>query len=433
MQIRVEKPTGLPTVKRLNVAAYARVSVDSDCAVHSLTNQVDYYSSYIAQHPLWTFAGVYADEGITGTKAQRPAFKNLIRDCESGKIDMVLVKSISRFARNTVDLLNTTRHLKSLGVNIRFEKEQVDTMSAEGEFMLTMFASLAQEESRSISENMRWSIQKRFQKGIGTCFCLYGYSWDGEKFNIVPEQAAVIREIFDSYLKGDSPDMIANRLRERGLKTIRGTAFNYNQVCRILRLEKYTGDSILQKTYRQNHLTKLKMRNDGVLTQYMATETHPAIISHETFEMTQKEIARRAELGYLASRSLSFSCFTSKVICSECGKAYRRRTVRTKPSPQYCWKCSTKIESTASACNSRNIPEKALYEITADVLQTDTLSAELFSSRISRIEVSTNNTLTFHMTDGSTIERQWLVTTSNPDMRRRLNGTNSHADTGDKE
>ena len=190
MQIRVEKAIKKPLFKHQNVAAYARVSVENELTDHSLANQIEYYKSYINKRPLWNFIGVYADEGITGTKLNRPGFQNLLKDCENGKINIVLTKSISRFARNTVDLLNETRHLKELGINVWFEKENLWSISPEGELMLTLLASFAQEESRSVSENTKWIIQKRFAQGIGNNYFLFGYKWDGKTFQIVPEQVA---------------------------------------------------------------------------------------------------------------------------------------------------------------------------------------------------------------------------------------------------
>ena len=435
MQIRVEKAIKKPLFKHQNVAAYARVSVENELTDHSLANQIEYYKSYINKRPLWNFIGVYADEGITGTKLNRPGFQNLLKDCENGKINIVLTKSISRFARNTVDLLNETRHLKELGINVWFEKENLWSISPEGELMLTLLASFAQEESRSVSENTKWIIQKRFAQGIGNNYFLFGYKWDGKTFQIVPEQAEIVLWIYENYLKGMTPDHMATILRQRGIKSARGNDFSYSLVWNILRLEKYKGESLLQKTYVENHLSKKKIRNHGQMPMYHVTETHPPIVSSELFDAVQNEIQRRAELGYLANQSISFSCFTSKIVCEKCGRTYRRRMSGTKgrKTKHYKWMCGKKIEGTSSACDSQNVPEKALYELTMELLQTDNLTQEFFNEHIDHITVSDHCTLIFHMKDGSVIKKRWQVKTKNTKIRETINGKDSYDCTTDQE
>ena len=248
-KITIVKPDNFPILKRLKVAAYARVSVESELAEHSITNQIETYSRYIQSRANWDFVGVYADSGFTGTKANRPGFQRMLEDCEAGKIDLILAKSISRFARNTVDLLNTLRHLKERGINVHFEKENIDSTSPSGELMLTLLASFAQEESRSVSDNTKWVIRKRFEQGIVHQHYLYGYKWTGTAFEIVPSQAQVIRTIFLDYLSGLSPYLIAKKLNDEGIKSLRGGHFHESHVWTILRLEKYKGDSLLQKTF----------------------------------------------------------------------------------------------------------------------------------------------------------------------------------------
>lgn len=435
MQIRVEKPLRQTLFKRQNVAAYARVSVENELTEHSLKNQVEFYSSYIKKNPLWNFAGVYADEGLTGTKADRPGFQSLLKDCEEGKINIILCKSISRLARNTVDLLNTTRHLKELDINIWFEKENIWSMSPEGELILTLLASFAQEESRSVSENTKWAIRKKFEKGIGNKVILYGYKWDGKEYHIVPEQAEVVREVFSLYLEGRSPDQIALIMQKRGVKSPEGNAFSYSFVRDMLRMEKYTGNSVFQKTYVENHLTKKMIRNHGEMPKYYATETHPPIIDKQIFDAVQEEIKRRAELGYRANQSISFSCFTSKLICAKCGRTYRRRMtgMKGRMTKTYRWACGTRIKGTSIACDAQNIPDIALHELTKDVLQTDNITKELFDSFIDHIEVSAHSTLSFFMKDGRVEERHWKVMTNNTNIREKINGKNSDGHSSNKE
>ena len=434
MQIRIEKPIVVPGLKIQNVAAYARVSVENELTDHSLSNQIEYYSNYIKTHPGWRFAGVYADEGLTGTKMNRPGFQNLLRDCDGGKIDIILTKSLSRFSRNTLDLLNTTRHLKDLGINVWFERENIWSMSHDGELMLTLLASFAQEESRSVSENTRWAIRKRFEQGLESNPLLYGYRWDGKEHHIVPEEAQIVREVFSSYLEGMTPDGIAAMMRKRGIKPPEGGDFSYSLVRAMLRTEKYTGDSILQKTFGEDHLTKKRRINRGQRPMYYATETHPPIISKQMFDDVQAEIRRRAELGYRANQSITFSCFTAKVICGKCGRTYRRRSSGSKryKNIYHRWVCGNRIEHTRAGCPSQTISENTLYSSTMEVLGVDDLNKQVFDSIIDHITVSGHCTLTFHMKDGRLIEKHWLLKTNNTTIREAVNGKDSYGNTGDE-
>lgn len=430
MEIKRIESVNSQLFRRMKVAAYARVSVETELSQHSLSNQISYYSSYIKSRPDWEFVGVYADEGYTGTKTERPGFQSLIKDCNSGKIDLILAKSISRFARNTVDLLNTVRHLKNLGINVRFEKENIDSISPQGELLLTLIASFAQEESRSVSENTKWAIQKKFEQGIDLCTETFGYRWNGHEFQIVPEQAEIVREVFQSYLEGRSPDQIASSLAARGIKGTRGHLLQYSSVCAILRQERYIGDSLLQKTFRENHITKKTIRNKGEMQKFYAEGTHPPIIDKQTFYAVQEEIKRRAELGYLANQSISFSCFTGKVVCGRCGHTYRRRMcgMKGRTTKQYYWKCGTKISGTQEACSSQNVPERVLFSLTAEVLNSENFTDMQFEESINRILVSQNSTLTFVMKDGTEITRTWICTTRNKKIREEINGKISNSD-----
>jgi site-specific DNA recombinase len=402
-QITIVKPDALPVFKTLRVAAYARVSVDTDAAEHSITNQIENYSRYIRQNPCWSFVGVYADDGYTGTKADRPGFQNLLEDCEAGRIDLILAKSISRFARNTVDLLNTLRHLKEKGINVHFEKENIDSSSPSGELMLTLLASFAQEESRSVSENTKWIIRKRFELGLVHQHYLYGYKWTGSAFEIVPQQAQVIRTIFSDYLSGLSPHEIAKKLNAQGVKSIHGGIFHESHVWTILRLEKYKGDSLLQKTFIRDHISKKKVRNLGEIAMYYAKGTHPQIIEPDIFQTVQDEIARRAQLGYRASRSRTFSCFTAKVYCAYCGATFRRRTASDNSKR---WKCGSKIDH-RTTCPSQYVPEKVLYEMSSEVIGIKEFTDEEFERKVERIVVGAPNTLTFRMKDGTEVVKRW--------------------------
>lgn len=281
--------------RKKRVAAYARVSMQSQRLTNSLSAQMSYYSEYIQKNPEWIYAGVYADKGITGTlKEKRGEFKRMLEDCEKGKIDIILVKSISRFARNTVDLLNTVRRLKELGVEVRFEKENINSLSGDGELMLSILASFAQEESRSISENVKWSTHKRFKQGIPNGRVrVFGYSWEGSDLIIVPEEAVIVKRIFRSFLDGKSVRRIAEALNEEGITTRAGCKWSDFAVRTILTNITYTGNMLLQKTFISDPISKKRKRNNGELPQYFVENSHEPIIEKETFDYVQTEMACR--------------------------------------------------------------------------------------------------------------------------------------------
>ncbi|MBS3897690.1 MAG: recombinase family protein [Dethiobacter sp.] len=236
--------------RRPRVAAYARVSSGKESMLHSLAAQVSYYSGLIQRRPDWEYAGVYADEALTGTKDSRPEFRRMLADCRDGKVDMIITKSISRFARNTVTLLETVRELKSLAVDVYFEEQNIHSISGDGELMLTILASYAQAESLSASENCKWRVRKRFENGelAGLNF-MFGYRIAKGKIEIDPEQAAAVRMIFDDYIGGMGGGRIAKKLIEMNVATVRGADWNSERVMEILRNEKYTGNALLQKKY----------------------------------------------------------------------------------------------------------------------------------------------------------------------------------------
>ena len=287
---------GAPEIpKKKNVAAYCRVSSGKDAMLHSLAAQVSYYSELIQSHGEWEYAGVYADEAKTGTKDTRENFVRLLSDCRAGKIDLILTKSISRFARNTVTLLETVRELKLMGVDVYFEEQNIHSMSTDGEFMLTILASYAQEESRSASENQKWRIKKNFEEGRPWSSTLLGYRNVNGHFEIVPEEAETVRMIFDWYLEGLGATAIQKRLNSMGIKTRRGNTWSRSPILKLLRNYTYTGNLLQQRTYRENHITKKCIKNLGEKPMYLAEGTHEAIIDMDTFNRVQEEIKRRAE------------------------------------------------------------------------------------------------------------------------------------------
>ena len=263
----------MPVVPKLErkkrVAAYARVSSGKDAMLHSLSAQISYYSNLIQNRNEWLYAGVYADEAKTGTKDSRDDFQRLIDDCRAGKIDVVITKSISRFARNTVTLLQTVRELKALGIDVFFEEQNIHTMSGEGELMLTILASYAQEESLSASENQKWRVRHGFKKGelINWRF-MYGYTISKGQVEIEPDQAAIVREVFERAIAGETFGTIVRDLNARKVRGVHGGKWRPQRITDILSNEKYLGNALLQKHYRNNHLEKKKTVNQGELPKY---------------------------------------------------------------------------------------------------------------------------------------------------------------------
>ena len=290
-KIEPKKVTQKKASQKLRVAAYCRVSTDNEEQLESLESQIEAFNYQMKLHSDWELVKIYADEGITGTSVKkRTKFNEMMEDCKAGKIDRIITKSISRFARNTLDCIKYVRELKDMGVHILFEKEGIDTSTAVSEMILTIMASFAQEESRSISENLKWGIRKRFEEGIEVKVPLYGYTHtDKELYQIVPEEAKIVREIFERYAHGENPlDIMADMVRRGAMSPGGNKKWNRLQFDRMLKNEKYTGDVILQKTYIKDHLTHKQVVNDGVLSKYYIEDAHPAIIDKHLFEQVQK-------------------------------------------------------------------------------------------------------------------------------------------------
>lgn len=405
----------LPTRKK--VAAYARVSMESERLQHSLSAQVSYYSELIQSNPEWEYAGVYADDGITGTKTNREEFQRLLADCEAGKIDIILTKSISRFARNTVDLLETVRHLKELGIEVRFEKERINSLSGDGEVMLTLLASFAQEEIISLSNNVKWETRKRMEQGIPNGhFRIYGYRWEGDQLVIVPEEAAIVRRIFQNFLDGKSRLETEREFAAEGITTRDGCRWVDSNIKVILTNITYTGNLLLQKEYIEDPLTKKRKKNRGELPQFYVEGTHEAIIDKETFDYVQAEIARRRELGAFANKSLNITCFTSKLKCSRCGCSYVRnqRANRTKHTSTYddtivTWGCGTQKKK-GGRCSNKDIPERVLREACTAALDLEDFDEDIFLERVDTIQVLDGQVLEFHFYDGTISQIEWVST-----------------------
>ncbi|MEA5048785.1 MAG: recombinase family protein [Eubacteriales bacterium] len=345
-----------PALRR--VAAYARVSTDSDEQFTSFEAQVDYYTRQIAAKQDWMMVEVYTDEGITGTNTKkRDGFNRMIADALAGKIDLIITKSISRFARNTVDTLTAVRQLKDKGVEVFFEKENIYTMDSKGELLITIMSSLAQEESRSISENVAWGKRAKCEEGKVYLpykqFLGYEKGQDGLP-RIVEDQAETVRLIYKLFLDGLMPSGIAKKLTERGISSPAGKLVWYSgTVESILTNEKYKGDALLQKTFCVNFLTKEMKRNEGELPQYYVEQSHPAIVSPEVFDEVQQELKRRREARYVGRSG----CFSSKIICGECGSYYGRKVWHsTDKYRTVIWRCQHKYDN-GEPCKTPHVTE----------------------------------------------------------------------------
>ena len=389
--------------KRKRVAAYARVSKETDRLLHSLSAQVSHYSQLIQSNPEWVFAGVYADGGLSGTGTEwRGEYKRLIADCEAGKIDIVLVKSISRLARNTVDLLSAVRHLKEIGVDVWFEKERIQSLSADGEILLAALASFAQEEIRSMSENIKWSIRKSYAKGTPkrASYRVFGYRPDNGRFAIVQEEAEAVRYIFGQYIAQVPICEIARQVRDKGIKSCNGRFMSHTQIKYIIHNEFYVGDRMLQKFYVTDPLSHKLATNNGQLPRYYIREDHLPIISRETFGMAQMETKRRSRL------MMSVYCFAGRLKCGVCGSNYIR--CRAHGGKHVYWKCRTRKLESASRCKSRNLRDDNLKSISVEILGWTEFDESKFAETVQAVLVQPDGSLEFRFCDGSA--KKWQKT-----------------------
>ena len=402
----------IPNLKqRKKVAAYARVSMESERMHHSLSAQVSYYSSLIQKNPDWEYAGVYADYGISGTgMKKRQEFLRMLEDAEAGKIDIILTKSIQRFARNTVDLLRTVRHLKELGVEVWFEKENIHTMSGDGELMMTILASFAQEESRSISENVRWRVKKRFEQGNPNGrFRVYGYRWEGDTLVIVPKEAAVVRRIFQNFLDGKSRLETEREFAAEGITTRNGRRWMDSNIRVVLTNVTYTGNMLFQKEYVTDPILKKRKKNRGELPRYYVENTHEPIIDKETFDYVQQEMARRKELGALANKSLNTTCFTGKIKCGICGRSYMHNR-RTDRGFEEFWDCGSHKLKGRNCGAKGSIPHAVLVKESTEVLGLDDFDEQAFLDQVEKIVVPEYHVMVFCMKNGQKLIRHWVST-----------------------
>ena len=359
--------------RQKRVAAYCRVSTDSDEQLTSYVTQKKVYTEMIARNPEWEFAGLYADEGISGTRAdKRPQFTQMIKDCNAGKIDIIITKSVSRFARNTVECLEYVRMLKAKGISIIFEEQNIDTMKCDSELFLVMYAGFAQSESESMSKNITWSNRKNFADGkvVFRYSQLLGYrkGENGEP-EIVPEEAAVVERIFQMFLAGMTLRDISAQLQSENITfPDKEFMFTKRMVQNILRNEKYCGDCILQKTVTVDCITKELKINQGEAPMYLVENNHPPIVSREIFNRTQEELSRRNALpakstktALTSSGKYSKYALTDVLICGECGSRYKRCTWARNGKKKIVWRCISRLDYGTKYCTkSPTIEEEPL-------------------------------------------------------------------------
>lgn len=360
--------------KKLRVAAYARVSTGSDDQLISLKAQKNHYEGLIKSRSDWEFAGLYFDEGISGTKmAKREGLLSMLDDCEKGLIDYILVKSISRFSRNAVESIETVRKLYAIGVYIFFEKENIDTGKMDGELLLSILSSLAESESKSMSGNSTWSIQKRYRDGtFKISYPPYGYDNVNGKMVVIPEQGEIVKWMYAQVLSGVSPSQIAKKLNDKKIFTKRDAKWSSHTVIGIIRNEKYIGDVLFQKTFTDDSFTRKK--NRGEKDQFYAKDHHEALVSREDYERANELLDRNGlEKGIKAgdSKYQNRYVFTNKIVCGECGGYWKRKTL----DKYYAYGCTTHLKDT-NACSMLSIREDKLKIAFATMMNKLTFGRE---------------------------------------------------------
>ena len=409
-KIQVEYNLDLESLTRKKrVCAYARVSSDKEEAFHSLSAQISYYQNKIAEHPGWEFVEVFYDRGVTGTKDKREGFQRMLTACREGKIDIILAKSITRFARNTVILLQTVRELKSLGVDIHFEEEHIETLSMQGELMTSIIAARAQEESRQASENQKWHYRKSYEKGVPVTGNCYGYRLVNHQFLIEEEEEPVVLRIFSLYLSGMGKVRIAKTLTEEGYKTKSGkTTWNPNTVMGIITNEKYCGDLILQKYYRPDFITKKNVRNKGDRPQFYVKNAHDGIVQRDDFETATELHKTRAERYQPHDSTGKRYPFSGMIVCGKCGQPfYRKASTNEKKYSKPVWMCNTFNRFGKEYCDAQQISETILTDVTCKTLGLSCIDEVDLHDYLEKIVVPDKNLVCFVFKDGSEHKVEW--------------------------
>ena len=400
------KITNLPNnPTRLRVCAYARVSKEKETMLHSLNAQVDYYSKLIKKNKEWSFAGVYADEGISGTKTDRPEFNRMMEDAHNGKIDMVITKSVSRFARNLLMLLSTVRELKRIGVDVYFEEQNIHTMSFEGEIMLTVFAATAEEEAKTMSLNMYWRIQKDMERGlIWGGNDPFGYRIKNKQFKVVPKEAEVVKMIFDLYQSGLGDTAIAKKLNKEGIKPARIDRWSKTTVRNLLLNITYTGDLMLQKTYRPVMSNKRYKINKDTKPKFHVSDNHEPIISKEQFQECVLIRAKRNAI-YKDRKPVKSYPFTKMIKCGCCGSSFHHKVCIYQPK----WMCKEADKMGKDYCTNKAIPERVLYKVVTEALGLEEFDEAIFKDKVEEMVAHPNNLLIIHFKDKTVKEVTWVT------------------------
>lgn len=394
--------------QKLKVAAYCRVSTDSDEQATSYEAQMEHYTNYIKKNDEWEFAGIFADDGISGTNTKkREEFNRMIEECMAGNIDMIITKSISRFARNTLDCLKYIRQLKEKNIPVFFEKENINTMDSKGEVLLTIMASLAQQESESLSKNVKLGLQFRYQNGEVQVNHnrFMGYTKDENGHLIIDSaQAEIVKRIYREYLQGASLKQIGVGLEADGILTAAGNAkWRPETIKKILQNEKYIGDALLQKTYTVDVLTKKRVKNNGIVPQYYVENDHEAIIPRDLYMQVQEEMLRRANLHSGKNRKKrvysSKYALSSIVYCSKCGDIYRRIAWNNRGKHSIVWRCISRVEHGPDCCDAPTVIEKELQDAVVKAIN------KAIGGKDDMLEILKQNiTMVFALEDKSSIE-----------------------------
>jgi DNA invertase Pin-like site-specific DNA recombinase len=387
IDMHAKTPLDAPRKKRL--AGYARVSSGSEEQESSFEAQVDYYTKKIQENPEWEFVGIYADEAVSGLGIKnRPGFQNMIADALDGKIDIILTKSVSRLSRNTADNLNAIRALKEKGVEIRFEKENINSLDGQGELLLTLMASLAQEEARSLSLNVTWGQRKRFADGKVSMpyarFLGYEKGPDGTP-KVIESEAKIVREIYQLYLNGTTVREITRQLTARGIPTPGGKeVWAVSTIMSILQNVKYKGEAILQQKFTIDYLTKRSVKNEGQVPMYYVTDSHPGVVAPEIFDMVQAEIARNRGRGKARS---NVSCFSDRIICGACGEVFGPKTWNSNDKyRRLVWQCNSKYrERGVSKCPTAHLTEEQIKKAFVDTYNQIIADRERYIAALDRV------------------------------------------------
>ena len=396
--------------KEKRVAAYARVSSGREGPLHSLSAQISYYNSLIQKTPGWQYAGVYADEALTGTKENRAEFQKLLKACHAGEIDMVITKSVSRFARNTVTTLKTIRELRLAGVDVYFEEQNIHTLGEDGEFLLTLLAAYAEEEARSVSENQKWRIKANFEQGIPWSATMYGYRLVDGRLEIVPEEAEVLRLAADLYLAGYGRYKLEDAFAKAGVRGRHGGILSGNSIIGLLCNEKTVGDLLLQKSFRVDPLTKKEKINQGEKPQYFVEESHEPILDRETQRRVIEERARRKAIYKPRSGSYERKVFpfSGKVFCENCGKSFTRKIICPGMAREnVIWICRTTHQKGKALCPAKHYTEAVMEQVAAEVMGLPEFDPAIFEKKIQEIRVQMDGSLIYIFRDGHQISRDW--------------------------